>query len=164
MKMKLSDIIITKSFKASTPKESKVRKYRDYWNANEKQLKYIVVDHNNILRDGYIQYLVLKENGVNEAVVKRKYHRNKSDKPIILNYNKNTETTYVYGKHPNSECDKEYIWRIPSSQESKLIVDVGDTVLCQTKFGLSPVVVSRVEVLDKCPVEHKVKRVVCKVV
>ena len=38
-------------------------------------------------------------------------------------------------------------------------VQVGDSILCQTKFGIAPVIVTKVEVLDKCPVDFRVKKV-----
>ena len=69
-------------------------------------------------------------------------------------------TTYVYGKHPNSNCDKEFMWRVPKSMSwFSEKVQVGDSILCQTKFGIAPVIVTKVEVLDKCPVDFPVKRV-----
>jgi hypothetical protein len=103
----------------------------------------------------------LKENGVEEATImrKKKYKKLKEYKPTS-SY-KNSPTTYIYGVHPNSNCNKEFVWRVPLSWGSWADnIEVGDTVLCQTKFGYSPVVVNRVEVLDKSPVEMKVKRVV----
>ena len=39
-------------------------------------------------------------------------------------------------------------------------IKLGDTILCQTKYGFSPVIVNRVEILDKPPVDMRVKKVV----
>ena len=160
-KIKLSEIKITNTFKETTPNPEKMQRYRDYYEENGKQSKPILLDYDNVLRDGYIQYLILKENGVEEATIMRKkrYKRLKEDK-TTPSY-KDSSTTYIFGVHPNSNCIQEFCWRVPVSWGSWADnIEIGDTVLCQTKFGYSPVVVNRVEVLDKPPVEMKVKRVV----
>ena len=157
---KLSEIKITNAFKETTPNPEKVQRYRDYYEENGKQSKPILLDYNNVLKDGYIQYLILKENDVEEATImrKKKYKRLKEYKPTP-SY-KDTSTIYIFGVHPNSNCIKEFCWRVPASWgDWASNLQIGDTVLCQTKFGFSPVVVNRVEVLDKSPVEMKVKRV-----
>ena len=120
----------------------------------------ILLDYNNVLRDGYIQYLILKENGVDEATImrKKKYKRLKEYKPTP-SY-KNSNTTYIFGIHPNSKCTKEFVWRVPASWGNWAEnIEIGDTIFCQTKFGFSPVTVSRVQTLDKPPVDIRVKRV-----
>lgn len=68
--MKVEDIIVRESFLNTIPKENKMKECRDYWKENQKQDRYIVVDRNNVLVDGYIQYLVLKENGIEEAKIR----------------------------------------------------------------------------------------------
>lgn len=71
MKIKLSDIKISDAFANITPKENKMNECREYWDKFSKQDRYIVISpKNNVLIDGYIQYLVLKENNVEEAEVK----------------------------------------------------------------------------------------------
>ena len=148
-KIKLSDIIVTDGFLNSKLSETKMKKYRDKRDKYNKQPKCIIINENNVLLDGYIQYLLLKERGVEEAKCL-----------IRQDTYKNTITTYVYGVHKNSKCDKEFVWRVPKSWTwFAQNVQVGDTVLCQTKFGISPVIVTNVKVLDKCPVDFRVKRV-----
>lgn len=159
-KIKLSEIKVTNAFENTTPNPGKVQRYREYYNENGKQSKPILLDYNNVLRDGYIQYLILKENGVEEAIIirKKKYKR-LHDRKVVPSYRK-SETTYIFGTHPNSNCTKEFCWRVPKSWGKWADnIEVGDTVLCQTKFGFSPVVVSRVETLGECPIELRVKRV-----
>ena len=159
-KIKLSEIKITSAFENTTPNPEKVQRYRDYYEENRKQSKPILLDYDNVLRDGYIQYLILKENGVEEATIMRKKKHKRLKKRKITPSYKNSKTTYIFGMHPNSNCTKEFCWRIPASWETWAEnVEIGDTILCQTKFGFSPVVVSRVEVLDKPPVDVRVKRV-----
>lgn len=157
--MRLEDIKITSAFENTTPNAEKVEKYRQYWIENNKQLKPILVDYNNILRDGYIQYLILKENGIEDAFIIRKKKYKKLGACPIPSY-KNSETVYVFGVHPNSNCTKEFCWRLPNSwKDLGNYIEVGDTILCHTKFGYSPVVVTRVETLDKPPVEGIIKKV-----
>ena len=71
-KIKLSEIKITRNFAETTPNPEKVQKCREYYTEHQEQMKPITVDHKNILRDGYIQYLILKENNVEEATIIRK--------------------------------------------------------------------------------------------
>lgn len=168
-KMKLSDIKITSAFAGTTPTEKKMKQCRENWKKWHRQDRYLVVTPgNNVLIDGYIQYLVLKENGVEEAEVKISTRRKKRwIRKNIEDWKEpqyRTEpTTYVYGKHINSWGDKEYMWRIPKSwtwmQEN---IQVGDTLLCAAKRGVSPVVVTRIEVLDACPIDMIVKKVISK--
>lgn len=167
-KIKLSDIKIQDSFAKTMPKEEKMNECRQIWHTYHRQDRYIVVDYNNVLIDGYIQYLILKEQGVEEARIKisnkrkkRWYRKNIKDWEVP--HYRNKEITYVYGIHSNSRCTKEYMWRVPKSwiwfSEN---IQVGDMISCGTKFGCSPVIVTKVEVLDKCPVDFVVKRVASK--
>lgn len=159
-KIKLSEIKITSTFKNTTPNPEKVQKYREYFEENQKQSKPILLDYNNVLRDGYIQYLILKENDIEEATIirKKKHKRLKDSKPTPAY--KNNETTYIFGTHPNSNCVNEFCWRVPESWIGWVDnIEIGDTILCKTKFGFSPVVVSRIENLGECPVDFPVKRV-----
>ena len=166
VKMKLSEIKISNAFALTTPKDDKLNACRNYWKENHEQDRDIVVNKNNVLIDGYIQYLVLKENNVEEAEIKistrrkKRWYRKNVEDWNIPHYRDET-TTYVYGKHPNSNCDKEFMWRVPKSMTwLSENVQVGDSILCQTKFGIAPVIVTKVEVLDKCPVDFRVKKVV----
>ncbi len=80
-KMKLSDIKIKDSFAITTPKEEKMEECRNNWSTYHKQDRYIVINNDNELIDGYIMYLVLKENDMEEANVKisnkckKRWHR-----------------------------------------------------------------------------------------
>lgn len=154
--IKLSDIVISSAFAASVPSEQKVQKYRSRFAKTGRQSKYLILDNENILVDGYIQYLILKENNVEEAKYVRcgKFCSNKKS-----TYRTKT-TTYVYGTHPNSKCTKEFVWRVPESwSEFTENIKVGDTIYCKTKFGVSPVVVNRIEVSDLCPADIPVRKV-----
>ena len=74
--MKLSDIRIKGSFKNSIPNDYKLAQCREYWDQHGFYLHDIVVNNKDYLVNGYIQYLLLKENGIQDVVVKdliRKY-------------------------------------------------------------------------------------------
>ena len=164
-KMKLSDIKISSCFATTTPTSEKMEECREHWNEFHRQDRYIVVDRYNMLIDGYVMYLVLKENNIEEAEIKiwhckkKRWYRKDIEGWKTPKY-RNEPTTYVYGKHLNSLGDKEYVWRIPKSwtwmQEN---LQMGDTIACTTKCGISPVVVTKIETLDLCPVDIVVKRV-----
>ena len=66
----LSDIIICEEFAESKPRKSKVDKVRKYYSEYGGVDKPIIVNKKNVLLDGYIRYLVLKENGAEYAKCK----------------------------------------------------------------------------------------------
>lgn len=166
-RMKLSDIKISESFANTTPSEEKMNECRYNWRMYSKQDRYIVVDHNNVLIDGYVMYKVLMEHKEEYAEVKisnrrKKRWKRKNIKDWVTPRYKDNPTTYIFGTHPNSNCTKEFCWRVPESWTGFTDnIQIGDTVLCATKFGYAPVVVSRVEVLDKPPIDLPIKKV-CK--
>lgn len=150
--IKLNKIVIPEEFVKCKPNYKKVREYCRKFIKNGGQTKPIVIDENFVLKDGYIQYLLLKENNIEDAKVriKRVKVKNKSYKQVT--------TTYVSGIHPNSKCDEEYTWRLPNCMKN-IHIEKGDTVYCHTKFGISPVIVTKVEVLDKPPIKGDIKKV-----
>ena len=163
--MKLSDIKISEVFANSIPSEDKMNECRNNWNQLSRQDRYIVINPDNVLIDGYIMYLVLKENNVEEVEVKistrrkkRWYRKNVKDWNIP--HYRNQTTTYVYGVHPNSKDTKTYMWRVPNSWINWADnIQIGDTIICSTKNGYAPVVVNKIEILDKCPINIPVKKV-----
>ena len=54
-RMKLSDIKINKAFANSIPKENKMEECRYNWRKYHKQDRYVVINRDNFLIDGYIQ-------------------------------------------------------------------------------------------------------------
>ena len=172
MKMKLSEIMIPESFEISKPNTSKYIKCEKYYNETGSQDRYIVVDENNVLVDGYIMYLVLKSHDVEYCDAKRltlkhKYtdrqrarYRRIIPPEKVISY-KNKPAVYIYGKHPNGIIDKEYVWRLPKSKENMYEVLLpGDLIYCGTKNGITPVIVTRIEKRDSWDTKLKVK-VVC---
>lgn len=177
MNMKLSEIKISTDFESSTPSTSKYAKCEKYYNETGNQDRYIVVDENNVLVDGYIMYIVLKSHDVEYGNTKRmtlrkhKYtdrQRNRYGKLVpqkkVISY-KDKRTTYVYGKHPNDINGKEYVWRIPSNwTDMNAELRSGDLIYCWTKFGVHPVIVTRIETKDHFDTNLKIKKVWSKII
>lgn len=171
--MNINDIIIRESFANTAPRPNKMKICRDYWNEHHKQDRYIVVDRNNVLVDGYIQYLVLKENGVDEAEIrigkdiklkrwKRKSMEDNWDTPEY----REKSTTYIIGVHPNDDSGKEYMWRVPGNWN--LIADslqINDLVFCRArKNQVAPVIIKEIKVLDRCPVDYPISKMCYKTI
>ena len=167
MKIKFSDIKISDGFAASTPTESKMEECKQFYETHGTLDRWIVINNNNYLIDGYIGYLVLKNAGYMDEVieVKKSFKRRKwwFRKPIsqekrVAKY-KEIPTIYVYGRH--HEDGKEYVWRIPEPKRelaSELVI--GGNALVNTKYGNKVITVTRVEELAECPVEGRVKKVI----
>lgn len=165
MRMKLSDIIINKSFTETTPNEKKMIECREFWRYEGKQDRPIVLNKKNMLVDGYIQYLILVEHKEEYAEVTytKKHNRRYERLPKVEPTYKNIPTTYIYGVHPNSYGNKEYTWRVPVSWEGwSENLQIGDTIMCSTKHGIAPVIITKIERLDKCPTEHRISKVCSK--
>lgn len=153
--IKLSDINVSPAYHNTKPKDYKIKECRDFWNRFQAQDRYIVLSSNNVLVDGYVQYIVLEECGAEEAEVVY-INRRKN------NHYRNSETTYVYGKHCNSKGDmnsKEYVWRVPESWKGTKEIVPKSKLLVRTKYGISPVIVTKIETWNECPVEFPVKKI-----
>lgn len=161
-KIKLSSIKIPKSYAVTTPSEKKVRTKRKKYRKGK--LRAITINTDGFLINGYINYLILKENNVEDAEVNI-VDIKKNDNSNVPESYRNTRTTYIYGKHPNDKSDKIYIWRIPNKENwmkfSETVLP-DDLIFCKTKFGCSPVIVQAIQTIDKCPVEFPVKKVLSK--
>lgn len=172
--IKLSNIIIKDSFANSIPSKDKIDECRRYYKLHNAQDRYIVIDHNNVLIDGYIQYLVLKENNVEGAKIrvsnkkKREYARINIERKIEKSTRKSyreRETAYVYGIHLNSQDTTERVWRAPNSWWIGWVnnLHIGDILLVHTKYGVAPIRVTKFDISNKCPVDVPVKTVVRKI-
>lgn len=167
--MNLSDIRIKGSFENSVPNDYKLAQCREYWKQHHMYLHDIIVKNNGYLVDGYIQYLVLKENGIEDVEVKdfdrkvfnEKPNARKNDKKKKKSY-RDIETLYVFGVHPRGV--KERVWRVPNKfqKEWEDILNIGDIVMVKTKRGNAPIEVTGIERLSECPVGMPVKKVVKK--
>lgn len=111
--IKLSSIKIPKSYAVTTPSEKKVRTKRKKYRKGK--LKAITINTDGFLINGYINYLILKENNVEDAEVNI-VDIKKNDNSNVPESYRNTRTTYIYGKHPNNKSEKIYTWRIPNAE------------------------------------------------
>lgn len=171
--MRLDNIKIKNSFALSIPKLEKVLACKEHWEKTSSQDRYIVINHENILIDGYIQYLVLKDAGIDVAEVKisnkkRKKWNRKSRTLKHSNLKKLTyrecKTTYVFGILLYSKSNKERVWRIPNSWKKERIneLNIGDVVMVHNRKTLTSIQITRIEKLNNCPVDTPVKKVVRK--
>lgn len=160
--VKLSSIKIPKSYAATIPSEKKVKTKRKKYRKGK--LRAITINTDGFLINGYINYLILKENNVEDVEVNI-VDIKKNDNSNVPESYRNTRTTYIYGKHPNDKSEKIYIWRIPNKENwmkfSETVLP-DDLIFCKTKFGCSPVIVQAIQIIDKCPVEFPVKKVLSK--
>ena len=143
--MKMSDIKIQDNFKISIPSNRKLQKCREYFKKHGTIDREIVLNKNGYLIDGYIGYLVLLENGIEDVEV------------VYINENYVNKTVYVFGCHSGN--NKEYVWRVPKKVKVDNIV-VGSNVLVRTRFGIKTITVTRIETLCCPPVSIPVKKVI----
>ena len=135
----ISDIIIPDEFTKTTPNISKVQRIREYFNVYNTIDEPITISYSNVLMDGYIRYLIAKENNMQLI-------------PCVVsdeNFTSKRPCKYIVGKFDNGS---EYIWKI----RNKLDVNVGDKVLVANKNGRA--IVSVVKIFfssDKNKLRHK---------
>lgn len=170
-RLKLENIKISKGFANTTPRKEKMEECRYNWRMYHRYDRYIVVNENHVLIDGYIMYLILKEHKEKYATVKVCTQKEKNCKKVekkIIPTSLNKEITYIYGKHFDKNQDaysKEYVWKVPkawSEQGWEENISIGDEILVNTKFGCCPIIVTKIEKLEKCPVKFPIKKVASK--
>ena len=127
MKMNINDIKIPEYF--SPPNDEKYR-LKEHAYIKSGYLRPIVVDGNNLLKDGYISYLIMKRSGVKEVECV-------SDEDSEI-------ATYIKGTHLNSK--KEYIWMVPRRLIRRFVssVTVGDKVYCYSNKRVAPVIIKSI--------------------
>lgn len=163
-KMRLADIKISKGFANTVPNQEKLHKCYQHWIETHKQDRDIVINHKGYLVDGYVQYIILMELGEEYAdvVIGKKKDRNYekvqniNQKPTYMK----TPTIYISGSHKNNKSNKEYTWRVPPTWGDWADdLQIGDVILCNTKYGMKSIIVNKIEVLDKPPIDLPIKKV-----
>lgn len=135
----ISDIVISDGFTKTTPNISKVERIREYFNVYNTIDEPVTISSGNVLIDGYIRYLIAKENNIQSI-------------PCVIsdkNFKPKKPMKYIVGSFDNGS---EYIWKI----RNKLDVNVGDKVLVANKNGRA--IVSVVKIFfssDKNKLRHK---------
>lgn len=141
----ISDIIIPDEFTKTTPNISKVQRIREYFNVYNTIDKPVTISSGNVLIDGYIRYLIAKENNIQSI-------------PCVIsdkNFKPKKPMKYIVGSFDNGS---EYIWKI----RNKLDVNVGDKVLVANKNGKA--VVSVVDVFESDNKDMRKHKPVLKVI
>lgn len=154
--IKLSEIIVPKSFESSKPNEEKMNSVREYVKEHGKLDKPIVLD-GNMLTDNYMRYLVAIEYGFNKVpyITIQEYRASEIDPDRPM--------TYIAGKFEDN--DKEYFWKVTKN----ISIEVGDKVLVKSRGkncnnGTAVVTVVKVftsdsdHMLRHKPVIKKIKR------
>lgn len=143
MYININDIVISDQYAESKPSP---KKYDYKLSRYLKLLHYDppILDDNNVLVDGYITYLILKNQGVDKVWVKD---------PV----------TYVFGKHLNSNSTKEYTWKVRPKKEIELgNITEGMTIMAFAgkNNDIAPIQVTKVTKLKVPPVTGRIKEVV----
>lgn len=146
-KMRLEDIIVPHWF--SEPNIVKLAQCRAYYAHNRELDRDIIVNTKGVIKDGYVGYLILMENKVEETdvIVQQPYEPEYRHSP----------TTYVFGRH--NPRMKEYAWRLADTTKGVENLKVGNRVMVRTKYGTKVITVTRIETLDTPPTEYHVKKV-----
>lgn len=152
--MALEDIVISESFLNHPPNDIKIQKCRDFYKSYNKADRDIVINKRNVLTDGYIAYLILRENEImyTNVLVKDETENKRGHK-----------VTYIFGKHFDINsgtiiCEKEYVWSVPKRLINK--IDIGSIVIAKTKYGTASVVVVKIMVLNSPPIHRPINKVV----
>lgn len=135
--MRLDDIKIPEIYLKTTPKRWKLDACREFFGKFGRIDRRIVVDKNGVLRDGYVGYLVLRENGI-------------ADCDVVVNLQKQIKCPdkyYLFAVHEGNP--KEYVWRIPK----RLLKGsrIGRFALVDTRNGRQWVRVKHIAQLAKRP-------------
>ena len=81
-KINLSEIKVPSYMAQTSPNPKKIAKCKEYWLKHHEQDRYIVLNANNEIVDGYVQYLVLKEIGLSSAYIANSQYANEVVKYI----------------------------------------------------------------------------------
>ena len=140
--MKLADITIPQRFQASPPSDRKLNVCRQYFKAHGALDRTLVVDSQGVLLDGYVGYLVLRENGI------REYGVSCADKPRI----------FIAACHEGNP--KEYYWCVTHRTADVELLIPGAHALVQTKNGMQPVRITQVFTAVKSPRRGRIRGVI----
>lgn len=153
-KILLAEVKVPKKF--ALPNEHKMCRCRKYFSKHGSVDQNIVINKDGVLIDGYVRYLVLKENNVKE--VEAIIRENEYDTHLQHSDYRNTPTKYVFARH--MPRFKEYCWRVTDKTINLENLKEGSRIIVWTKEGRKIVKVTRIEILDKPPVNMSVKKVI----
>ena len=140
--IKLSNIIISKDFLDSRPKDKKIEKAVKYIKIHKRPDKPIVLN-NGVLVDNYARYLAAQIVGLQEVP-----------------YTELQQLSYIIGKFDGN--DKEYVWK----NDRCLDINIGDKVLVAVNYNGFPkkvwVTITDVFMSDSLDLYKKHKSVIAK--
>lgn len=115
----IGEIVVSNRFLKTKPREKKLNEIREHMEKYGTLDKPIILQ-GDLLVDGYARYFVAKEYGMKRVPCIQTSELNivEDCKPIA----------YIVGRFETS--GKEYVWKVPH----KITVEVGDTVLVDSKF------------------------------
>lgn len=146
----LSSIKIPKFFTKIS--QEKYQKKLEQFESGQ-SISLVKLSKDNVLMDGYYTYLIYKNKGFENIEVIYNSPKVKNETYRTL------PTLYIFGHHPNQET--EYVWRATSDIVDLKDLEIGDCIFVHTKYGINPIIVTRMEVLNCSPVSMAVKKV-CK--
>lgn len=151
--IKLSDMVVPSYMKL--PRAGKIETKKKIIQKYGKPTKPIRLSKDLVILDGYASYLAMQELGIEETMIL---------KDLETQTYINTQTVYVFGKHLNNATDKEYVWRCRKTDSDDFLssTNVGDKVFVYTRFGKTPIIITRIEILDKPPIDKRIKKVIGK--
>lgn len=159
MKVNISDIKIQPEYEKTRPSKAKLKECEDFYLKYHKLDRYIGINSDGYLVDGYVGYLVAKKFGLQIVKIK-KTEEKLSDGNIKYLFLRPVKHTYVYGIHDEQHTNKKYVWRIPDNKNIKL--HVGDKAIVATKHGLSTISVTDIQRLPNKPINMRIRKVVRK--
>ena len=126
--MMIDNIKIPEYF--SPPNDEKYRE-KEHTYIKSGYLRPIIINHNNVLVDGYISYLILKRAGIKET-------------ECVFSDDTDEIMTYIKGVHLNGK--KEYTWMVPRRLIKRFTnkISPGDRVFCYSNRRVAPVIVKSI--------------------
>lgn len=135
----LSKIHITKAFRRTTPRASKMNECREYYRQHGRIDKDIIINKYGILIDGYVRYLVLMENGVNTSEV---LMLGVGENEVLNSMHDVDGKWYVFGRHETSP--KEFCWVVNNSTRHLEHMRIGNHMMVRTKNGIQKAMVTNI--------------------
>lgn len=153
--MQLRYIEISADYRKHKPNQEKLEACREYYAEHGVLDRDICVDDTGCLYDGYVGYLVLKENNVlsTEVICEHDGNLPELNKPVS-----ERKRIYVFGRHPGDM--KEYVWKVNNNTKDRGFLKVGNHAIVIACGQPQRVLITRVERLSTPPRDGNIKSVV----
>ena len=154
--MEMQYIDIPAEFLSHKPSREKMQACREYYAEHGFLDREICVDETGTLYDGYVGYLVLKENSVKYTEVSCEHSGEQMpglNKPLSQR-----RKMYVFGMHRG--LLKEYVWVVGNTTKDRKLLKVGNHAVVRCRGGKDKILITDVKYLDNPPREGFIKQVV----